>query len=115
MIVSTKEAVDHPPHYTAHPSGVECIDIVEHMSFSIGSAIKYLWRCGLKDDEIQELEKARWYIDREINRRRALAHIAPKARLGSTVEVRIGGSPILANKAVQKAIAGIAKRRGYGR
>lgn len=62
-------AVNHPPHYNRHPSGVECIDIVEHMPFNIGNAVKYLWRCGLKNDEVEDLEKARWYIDREIERR----------------------------------------------
>lgn len=63
------DAVNHPPHYNLHPAGVECITIVEHMPFNIGNAIKYLWRCGLKNDEIEDLEKARWYIDREIARR----------------------------------------------
>lgn len=62
------DAVDHPPHYTAHPSGVECIDIVEHMNFALGSATKYIWRAGLKGDAVQDLKKARWLIDREIKR-----------------------------------------------
>ena len=57
------EAVNHPPHYNAHPSGVECIDIVEHMSFNVGNAIKYLWRWKQKGGK-QDLEKARWYINR---------------------------------------------------
>lgn len=63
--------VDHPVHYNVHPSGVECIDIVEHMGFNLGSAVKYLWRAGIKDSEptLKDLEKARWYIDREISRR----------------------------------------------
>ncbi len=65
------DAVDHPTHYTTHPSGVECIAIVEHMTFNVGSAVKYLWRLRKKDDVIQELGKARWYIDREIERLRA--------------------------------------------
>lgn len=66
------DMVNHPPHYTSHPSGIECIDIVEHYPFSIGNAIKYLWRAGLKGDgaqEIEDLKKARWYIDREIAKR----------------------------------------------
>lgn len=62
------DKVNHPDHYNAHPSGVECIDIVEHMPFNTGSAIKYLWRAGLKGDHIEDLKKARWYIDREIQR-----------------------------------------------
>lgn len=63
------ESVDHPPHYNSHPSGVECIDIVEHFEFNIGNAIKYLWRAGLKGDAIEDLRKAAWYCQREIERR----------------------------------------------
>lgn len=66
---SSPDVVNHPPHYTSHPSGVECIEIVEHLNFCVGNAIKYLWRAGLKGDDIQDLEKARWYVDREIKRR----------------------------------------------
>ena len=65
------DMVNHPPHYTSHPSGVECIAITEHMTFCIGNAIKYLWRAGLKNEKstIEDLEKAKWYIEREIQRR----------------------------------------------
>lgn len=59
------DAVNHPSHYQ-HPSGVECITVVEHMSFLRGNAIKYLWRAGSKGDELEDLRKARWYLDREI-------------------------------------------------
>jgi len=62
------DAVNHPAHYTAHPSGVECICITEHYNFCIGNAIKYLWRAGQKGDAVQDLRKAIWYIEREINR-----------------------------------------------
>ena len=62
------DAVDHPPHYTAHPSGVECIQITEHMNFCVGNAVKYLWRAGQKGDAIEDLRKAAWYIEREIKR-----------------------------------------------
>lgn len=61
--------VNNPKHYTAHPSGVECIEITEHMSFTLGNAIKYIWRADLKQDAIEDLKKARWYLDREIRRR----------------------------------------------
>jgi hypothetical protein len=60
--------VNHPKHYTSHPSGVECIAITEHMNFCIGNAVKYLWRAGLKENQLEDLKKARWYIDREIQR-----------------------------------------------
>jgi hypothetical protein len=63
------DLVNNPPHYKSHPSGIECIEITEHMNFCLGNAIKYLWRCGLKDDEIEDLKKAIWYIEREIQRR----------------------------------------------
>lgn len=66
------DMVNHPPHYTAHPSGVECIQITEHMNFCCGNAAKYIWRADEKGSDIQDLEKARWYIDREIARRKAL-------------------------------------------
>ena len=62
------EAVDHPAHYNKHPSGVECIDIVEHMPFNIGNAIKYLWRAEEKGRQIEDLQKAIWYVQREIKR-----------------------------------------------
>lgn len=81
------DAVNHPSHYTSHPSGVECITVTEHMTFNVGNAIKYLWRAGLKavlgatgfgpdallplktlEKHIEDLKKARWYIDREIER-----------------------------------------------
>jgi hypothetical protein len=62
------DAVNHPTHYTVHPSGIECIDITEHMNFCTGNAIKYIWRAGQKGDPIQDLEKALWYIRREIKR-----------------------------------------------
>ena len=64
------DAIDHPPHYTAHPSGVECIQVTEHMGFNLGNAVKYIWRCDLKADAIEDLEKAIWYIRREIQRRK---------------------------------------------
>ena len=65
---SQNDPVQHPAHYTAHPSGVECITVTEHMNFCIGNAVKYLWRAGMKGDTIEDLKKARWYIDREIGR-----------------------------------------------
>ena len=62
------DPVNHPKHYTEHPSGVECIEITEHMNFCVGNAIKYLWTAGLKGEQVEDLRKARWYIDREIAR-----------------------------------------------
>lgn len=69
---SMNEAVHHPKHYTSHPSGLECIEITRHMGFNLGNAMKYIWRDGLKDMEVptQDLEKAIWYIQDEINMRK---------------------------------------------
>ena len=70
-IQNEKAAVDmvnHPPHYGQHPSGVECIRIAEHYNFNVGNAIKYLWRAGLKGGLLEDLQKAEWYIHREIER-----------------------------------------------
>ena len=60
------DPVNHPPHYTSHPSGVECIQITECYDFVIGNIIKYVWRAGLKEDKLQDLEKALWYLNRAI-------------------------------------------------
>jgi Protein of unknwon function (DUF3310) len=67
------DSVNHPPHYLAHPSGVECITITEHMGFCLGNAVKYIWRADLKGDAIEDLRKAAWYIQREIERRERAA------------------------------------------
>ena len=62
------DPVNHPKHYTSHPSGVECIEVTEHFNFNKGNAIKYIWRSSDKGKEVEDLRKARWYIDREIAR-----------------------------------------------
>lgn len=64
------ESVNHPPHYNSHPSGVECIDVVQDFSFNVGTAMKYLWRAGLKPgaDAIEDLRKAAWYCEQERSR-----------------------------------------------
>jgi len=67
--MSQHDAVEHPKHYTSHPSGIECIQVTEHMSFCLGNAIKYLWRADEKGAAIEDLKKAAWYIQREIEKR----------------------------------------------
>jgi hypothetical protein len=74
--MAKKDNVNHPKHYTSDPSGIECIDITRHRNFNIGNAIKYLWRAGLKEDkdrkiidkQIEDLNKAVWYLVDEIHR-----------------------------------------------
>ncbi len=63
------DPVNKPKHYTEHPSGVECIQITEHMGFCLGNAVKYIWRADLKNDAIEDQRKVCWYLDREIERR----------------------------------------------
>lgn len=63
------DPVNHPKHYTQHPSGIECIQVTEHMGFCLGNAVKYIWRADLKGNDIEDLKKAAWYIQREIERR----------------------------------------------
>lgn len=70
------DLINHPPHYADGPRcptcgmPVECIVITERMNFNRGNAMKYLWRAGRKSvlAEVEDLKKARWYIDREIKR-----------------------------------------------
>ena len=64
------DAVNHPKHYTSHPSGVECICITEHMGFNLGNVIKYTWRADEKGNALEDLEKARFYLNREIAKRK---------------------------------------------
>lgn len=65
--MSKPDMVNHPPHYTKHPSGVECIQITEHFNFNLGNAIKYIWRHDNKNG-LEDLKKAQWYLNREIAR-----------------------------------------------
>lgn len=77
------DPVNHPAHYTSDPSGVECIQITRHRNFNVGNAIKYLWRAGLKqsgikapgdmEKQLEDLEKAVWYIQDEIKRLQGLS------------------------------------------
>lgn len=69
------DMVNHPPHYTSHPSGVECIQITRHMSFNLGNSFKYIWRADLKhDDAVEDLEKAMFYLKDEIEERKRKAN-----------------------------------------
>lgn len=58
----TVDMVNHPPHYTSHPSGMEVIEVTRYMSFDLGNAVKYMMRHGHKGSSRQDLEKATWYL-----------------------------------------------------
>jgi hypothetical protein len=66
----TVDQVNHPTHYTSHPSGIEALQITRHMNFNLGNAMKYIWRAGIKSEEkhIEDLQKAIFYIQDEIKR-----------------------------------------------
>ena len=76
--------VNHPKHYTSHPSRVECIQVTEHMGFNLGNAVKYVWRADLKGNAIKDLEKAKWYIERELKKR--------QKKKPAPIPYKIGGS-----------------------
>jgi len=77
------DKVNHPEHYRKHPSGIECIQVTEHMGFCLGNAIKYIWRAGHKGSVLEDLKKARWYLDREIERLEPQAPVDPAKTLGA--------------------------------
>ena len=68
---SDSNSVNRPTHYTSHPSGVECIQVTQHLNFCLGNAMKYIWRCDDKSKPIEDLQKAIWYLQQEIKRRKA--------------------------------------------
>ncbi|MGH7747395.1 MAG: DUF3310 domain-containing protein [Candidatus Dormibacteria bacterium] len=70
------DTIRSPKHYTTHVSGVECIQIAEHMTFNLGNALKYIWRCDLKGAPVEDLRKAIWYLEREVSLRRRTAPCA---------------------------------------
>ena len=74
------ETVDHPPHYFR--GGIEAIDVIEawKLDFATGNALKYIARAGRKGDELEDLRKARWYIDRAIARREKVGALHEQAR-----------------------------------
>ena len=65
--IEEKEMVDHPSHYN---QGIETIEYIESwsMNFNIGNVIKYVTRAGYKDNQLEDLKKALWYLQREIDR-----------------------------------------------
>lgn len=62
-----RDAID-PQHYQGFSNGAQPVDIAEHLPFNLGNALKYVSRAGRKGDMVEDLRKARWYIDRELAR-----------------------------------------------
>ncbi len=66
------EGYDRPKvdHYNRHPSGVECIDVIQWMPYNVGAAMKYLWRCDEKHETAErDLKKAKDFINFELKKR----------------------------------------------
>ena len=68
-----KEAVNNPEHYGGANNPYEAIKVIDawDLNFNLGNTVKYIARCGKKDNEIQELEKAVWYLSNEIKKRKS--------------------------------------------
>lgn len=74
------DVVNHPKHYAGYPATIECIDVTRHLPFALGNAVKYIWRAGKKgglEQGIEDLRKARWYLEDWIN-----MEFDPAIRLG---------------------------------
>lgn len=80
-IAEEHDAVNNPKHYTSHPSGVECIEISEKLTFNLGNAFKYVFRRDDKENTYQDLSKAEWYLNREIARLTELFETTPVGEL----------------------------------
>lgn len=97
-----EEKVNHPPHYTwlKYACGIEVIDIARHLNFNRGNAIKYLLRSGHKSEEgytnsekeIEDLEKAIWYLKDEIKRLR------PEKKSYTKPEIKVSSKSIRLNR-----------------
>jgi len=101
-----EERVNHPKWYTSHSSGIECIDLIEHLPCNLANAVKYIWRCGLKMSEtpLRELKSAKWYVERE-DRRWALYGIESPSSELDVVWRAVARRVILADGADQTTLA----------
>lgn len=99
------DKVNHPPHYTSHPSGIEAIEITEHMCYNLGNVFKYIWRSDLKGNQLEDLRKARFYLEREINR---LSYSDPD-RNRPPVQLELDLKPISINSPPRKRVDKLPK------
>lgn len=99
------DIVNHPKHYTSHPSGIECIQVTEHMGFNLGNAVKYIWRAGLKANALEDLQKAAWYVNREIQKRGAA---------DDKITIPVGGKVVkLTKEEIAEAYQGQMRQQDY--
>lgn len=110
----SNDPVNHPSHYTSHPAkcecgrGIEAIQVTEHMGFNLGNATKYVWRCDLKKDAIEDLKKARWYIDREISKREKESALT----VDGAITLNIESYPRLHEEVIGRVAANALKNHG---
>jgi hypothetical protein len=85
VVARDSDPVNHPAHYNKLPAccqgcgrRIECIDVIEWMTLNLGAVVKYVWRSGEKGKLIEDLNKARWYLDREIQRLTRLGQVVDK-------------------------------------
>ena len=85
--------VDHPSHYNT--GKIEVIDFIEdqNLDFSLGSAVKYICRAGHKGNDVEDLKKAQWYIEREITRRNGTLVTKTQKSFGSKPLTKVKGVP----------------------
>lgn len=97
--MKSHDPVNSPKHYTQHPSGVECIEITRHMNFNLGNVMKYIWREGGKGVPLEDLKKAAWYLNDEIQKREGkLAEIAPNLVIRLPIPIEDFNRTILRDK-----------------
>lgn len=75
--ITVPEPAIRPLHYSMHPSGIECITIAQSFNFNLGNVIKYIWRAPYKGHLVEDLEKAKWYLETEIAREKRNRDVAP--------------------------------------
>lgn len=92
MTTTQHDAVEHPRHYTNHPSGIECLEITRDLGFDIGNAIKYVWRADLKNGA-EDLLKARFYINDYMRHFHAADGRIPADKLRRVAAAEPAGSP----------------------
>jgi len=83
--MSAPDCVNHPSHYNAQASGVECIAVAECFNFCLGNVIKYVWRADHKGNAIEDLKKAAFYLEREIQRRERMGQGVNKGIYGKSL------------------------------
>jgi hypothetical protein len=116
------DPVNHPSHYTSHPSGIECIQITEHYNFTVGNAIKYMWRQGLKSsgitdskrEQIQDCEKAIWYIQRHIQNLKGELYAESKKQNETVAKTGTCGQFSIVSETPRKEVQGCNGGSAHG-